>query len=75
LVTLACKDYPGLVVQRVFLGATESVVSPAFVAISTMFYTKGEISSRIGYWYSATGIFSMFSGVVGSGPYESFSHD
>lgn len=62
--TCACTSYEGLTAQRFFLGFVEAAVSPAFVAISTMFYTKREYSARIGFWYSATGIFSMFSGVL-----------
>ncbi|KAK9900523.1 MFS general substrate transporter [Cystobasidium minutum MCA 4210] len=62
--TCACTNYEGITAQRFFLGFVEAAVSPAFVAISTMFYTKREYSARIGFWYSATGIFSMFSGVL-----------
>ena len=62
--TCACTNYEGLVAQRFFLGLVEATVSPAFVAISTTFYTKAEYGARIGFWYSATGIFSMFSGAL-----------
>ncbi|ESK87984.1 mfs [Moniliophthora roreri MCA 2997] len=52
---------------RVFLGIVESSVSPGFVLITSLWYTKEEQTSRVGFWYASTGIFSMFSGVVNYG--------
>lgn len=51
-------------VQRFFLGIIESVVSPGFLILTTMFYKKSEQPIRLGIWYSATGLFSIFSGVL-----------
>jgi uncharacterized membrane protein len=45
----------------------QSAVSPGFVLVTSMWYTKEQQASRVGIWYSATGIFSMFSGVVNYG--------
>ncbi|GAA5915708.1 uncharacterized protein JCM6883_000613 [Sporobolomyces salmoneus] len=67
ILTVVCKSYEGLVVQRVFLGVLESSVSPGFVLITQIWYRKSEQASRLGIWYSATGIFSAFSGVVNYG--------
>ncbi|GAA5942843.1 uncharacterized protein JCM15063_002810 [Sporobolomyces koalae] len=67
ILTVVVQSYQGLVVQRVFLGVLESSVSPGFVMITTQWYRKSEQASRIGIWYSATGIFSAFSGVVNYG--------
>ncbi|GAA5827780.1 hypothetical protein JCM5353_006415 [Sporobolomyces roseus] len=67
ILTVVVKNYEGLVVQRVFLGVLESSVSPGFVMITTQWYRKSEQASRLGIWYSATGIFSAFSGVVNYG--------
>ncbi|GAA5832926.1 hypothetical protein JCM3766R1_000359 [Sporobolomyces carnicolor] len=67
ILTVVVKSYEGLVVQRVFLGVLESSVSPGFVMMTTQWYRKSEQASRLGIWYSATGIFSAFSGVVNYG--------
>ncbi|KAL0570910.1 hypothetical protein V5O48_011050 [Marasmius crinis-equi] len=84
ILTVVVTSYPGLVVQRVFLGIAESSVSPGFVLITSMWYTKEERelgkltknsalkinrteTSRLGIWYSSTGIFFMFSGIVNYG--------
>ncbi|BGO93168.1 hypothetical protein NBRC10512_007581 [Rhodotorula toruloides] len=65
--TVVCTSYQGLVVQRVFLGVLESSVSPGFVLLTTMWYKRSEQATRLGIWYSATGIWSSFSGLVNFG--------
>ncbi|KAG9113184.1 hypothetical protein FRC07_007806 [Ceratobasidium sp. 392] len=67
MLTITVKSYPGIVVQRVFLGVAESAVSPGFVLVSSMWYKRSEQPVRIGIWYSATGLFSIFSGAVNYG--------
>ncbi|SCV73869.1 BQ2448_6299 [Microbotryum intermedium] len=64
ILTVVVTSYEGLVVQRVFLGALESSVSPGFVLITGQWYRKSEQATRLGIWYSATGSFSVFSGVI-----------
>ncbi|KAJ9107150.1 hypothetical protein QFC19_002810 [Naganishia cerealis] len=64
MLTPAVKDWRGLYAQRFFLGFIEASVSPGFVAITRRWYTKREMPIRIGIWYSATGLFSIFSGLV-----------
>lgn len=44
----------------------ESSVSPGFVAVTRMWYTRREQPIRLGIWYSATGLFSIFSSLVNS---------
>jgi MFS family permease len=56
ILTVVCDNYPGFVVQRIFLGLTESAVSPAFVAITALWYKPREQAARLGIWYSATGV-------------------
>lgn len=57
----------GLYVQRVFLGFLEAMVSPLFVHITALWYKPKEQASRLGVWYSSTGLFSMFSGAINYG--------
>lgn len=64
ILTVVVTDYKGLYVQRVFLGLLESAVSPCFVAITALWYKPQEQAKRMGIWYSATGIFSMFNGLI-----------
>ncbi|GAA5822235.1 hypothetical protein JCM11251_006271 [Rhodosporidiobolus azoricus] len=67
ILTVVCHSYEGIVVQRVFLGVLESSVSPGFVMMTNMWYKRSEQAARLGIWYSATGIFSAFSGIVNYG--------
>ncbi|CAE6435609.1 hypothetical protein ACGC1H_004646 [Rhizoctonia solani] len=67
MLTVVVTSYPGIIVQRVFLGVIESAVSPGFVIVSSMWYKRSEQPMRIGIWYSATGLFSIFSGAVNYG--------
>lgn len=43
------------------------MVSPLFVHITALWYKPQEQATRLGIWYSATGIFSMFSGAINYG--------
>lgn len=67
MLTVVCHSYQGLYVQRFFLGLLESAVSPCFVAVTALWYKPQEQAVRLGIWYSATGIFSMFSGAINYG--------
>jgi MFS family permease len=48
ILTTVCTDYRGFVVQRVVLGLTESAVSPAFIAVTTLWYEPYEQARRLG---------------------------
>lgn len=67
ILTPVCYTWQALFVQRFFLGFVESSVSPGFVFVTSSWYRREEQAVRIGIWYSATGIFSIFSGVVNYG--------
>ncbi|KZT50799.1 MFS general substrate transporter [Calocera cornea HHB12733] len=67
ILTPTVNSYAGAVVQRFFLGLVESAVSPGFVLVSSMWYTRAELPLRLGIWYSATGLFTIFSGLVNYG--------
>ncbi|WWC90707.1 uncharacterized protein L201_005644 [Kwoniella dendrophila CBS 6074] len=67
ILTVTINSYHGFVIQRVFLGLAESAVSPAFVAITALWWKPQEQAKRIGIYYSSTGIFSMFTAIVNIG--------
>ncbi|KAG4219278.1 hypothetical protein PC116_g32242, partial [Phytophthora cactorum] len=58
----AAKDFAGLTVLRILSGAFEAIADPAFMLITSMFYTREEQPSRISAWYAWNGI-----GVAGGG--------
>ncbi|KAG9233701.1 allantoate permease [Amylocarpus encephaloides] len=50
--TAACSSFGGLATCRFLLGVAESTISPAFVYITSMWYTRDEIPSRTGVWFA-----------------------
>ncbi|UZJ57001.1 hypothetical protein CBS101457_006321 [Exobasidium rhododendri] len=64
MLTCVVESWRGLYAQRFFLGFVESAVSPGFVALTRQWYTKREQPIRLGIWYSATGLFSIVSGLM-----------
>ncbi|KAH8590817.1 MFS general substrate transporter [Bisporella sp. PMI_857] len=50
--TSACTSYEQLLLTRFLTGALESSVSPAFLYITNMWYTRDEVPSRIGIWFA-----------------------
>lgn len=57
-ISVSYESVPDL--WRIFLGLVESSVSPGFVRLTKNFYTRSEAPPRLGFWYSATGLFSIF---------------
>ena len=47
---VAAKSFGALVVCRIFLAICESAIMPAFMIVTSMFYTRGEQTLRVGYW-------------------------
>ena len=46
----ACKNFGGLFACRAFLGICEGAITPGFMIVTSMFYTRKEQSQRVGYW-------------------------
>lgn len=53
MIQAACKNFTSLLALRVLGGAVESIADPAFMLITTTFYTRAEQPSRISAWYAA----------------------
>ncbi|KAL3952031.1 hypothetical protein ACCO45_013748 [Purpureocillium lilacinum] len=52
----AVKNFAGLLALRVLSGAFEAIADPAFMLITSMYYTREEQPSRISAWYAWNGI-------------------
>lgn len=46
----ASHNFGGLFACRVFLGICEGAITPGFLLVTSMFYTRQEQSQRVGYW-------------------------
>ncbi|KAF9498540.1 MFS general substrate transporter [Pleurotus eryngii] len=65
--TAACSNFTGLVIVRTLLGVFECVCQPAFVFLSTMWYTREEQALVIGSFYSMNGFQQCVGGLVAYG--------
>ena len=46
----AATNFGGLFACRAFLGICEGAITPGFLIVTSMFYTRQEQSQRVGYW-------------------------
>ncbi|KAH6706305.1 allantoate permease [Leptodontidium sp. MPI-SDFR-AT-0119] len=50
--TAACTSFGGLATCRFLLGVAEATISPAFVYVTSIWYTRDEIPARTGVWFA-----------------------
>ncbi|OJJ36668.1 hypothetical protein ASPWEDRAFT_38276 [Aspergillus wentii DTO 134E9] len=60
----AANNFPALLVCRMFLGAFEAGIPPAFIAITQMWYRRREQPVRLGSWYAMNGVVNMFGSLI-----------
>ncbi|KAH6918291.1 membrane transporter [Coprinopsis sp. MPI-PUGE-AT-0042] len=63
----ACKSFGALFVVRFILGACEGAITPGFMIVTSMFYTREEQTRRVGYWFLMNGTAIIFLGLLGFG--------
>jgi MFS family permease len=61
----AAKNFPALAALRVLSGAFEAIADPAFMLITSMYYTREEQPSRIAAWYVWNGVGVAGGGLIG----------
>ncbi|CAL5870096.1 uncharacterized protein PFLUO_LOCUS4330 [Penicillium psychrofluorescens] len=69
MITLNCtaQNFAGLMTLRVLLGCFESVIAPALILITSMWYKRNEQPTRMGIWYVGTGTASIMGALVAYG--------
>ncbi|KAI0797539.1 major facilitator superfamily domain-containing protein [Abortiporus biennis] len=63
----AAKNFGGLVACRIFLGICEGAITPGFMIVTSMFYTRKEQSQRVGYWFLMNGAAIIMLGLIAYG--------
>lgn len=58
----ATHSFTSMMVARFCLGAFEATIGPSFVAITAMWWKRGEQTTRTSYWYAMNGV----AGTLGS---------
>ncbi|PWN18948.1 MFS general substrate transporter [Microstroma glucosiphilum] len=67
LCTMACSSYGGFLTTRLLLGATEGLVTPGFLLLTSAFYRHEEQATRVGLWFLMNGAATVFSAMVAYG--------
>ncbi|KAK0463735.1 major facilitator superfamily domain-containing protein [Desarmillaria tabescens] len=63
----ACSSFGGLFAVRFILGVCEGAITPGFMIVTSMFYTREEQTKRTGYWFLMNGFAIIFLGFVAFG--------
>jgi MFS family permease len=58
------KNFSQLAGFRFLLGLFEACVNPNFMLLTSIFYRKQEVASRLGAWWLVNGLCSSFGGLV-----------
>ncbi|OIW25435.1 MFS general substrate transporter [Coniochaeta ligniaria NRRL 30616] len=67
MTTAACSSFAGLATVRFLLGVTEATISPGFVAVTGMWWTRQEQAGRSALWISFLGVGSFVGTLVSYG--------
>jgi MFS family permease len=65
--TSACFNYSGLLVVRFFLGVAEATITPAFMFITSTWYTRDEIPVRTAIWFAGNSIGGLLASILAYG--------
>lgn len=68
MIQASSKSFTALLVLRILSGAFEAIADPAFMLITSTYYTKEEQPSRIAAWYVFNGVGVAGGGLIG--PYS-----
>lgn len=61
----AANNFASLLALRILSGAFEAIADPAFMLITSMYFTREEQPSRISAWYAFNGVGVAGGGLIG----------
>ncbi len=67
MTTAAARSFASLMTIRAILGCLESCINPAFIIISSQWWTRDEQPLRISFWYLGNSIGQVCGGLLGYG--------
>ncbi|GKZ22868.1 hypothetical protein AbraIFM66951_004992 [Aspergillus brasiliensis] len=65
--TAACTNYGGLLTVRFLLGVAEATITPAFMFLTSTWYTRDEIPFRTGIWFSGNSVGGLVASLLAYG--------
>ncbi|KAG6010376.1 hypothetical protein E4U21_006940 [Claviceps maximensis] len=65
--TAACRDFGGLMALRFLLGVAEATITPGFMFLTSTWYTRDEMPSRVGIWFAGNSVGGLASSLIAFG--------
>lgn len=65
--TAACSSFGGLMAVRVLLGVAEATITPAFMFLTSSWYTRDEIPVRTGLWFAGNSVGGLVASLFAFG--------
>jgi MFS family permease len=66
-VTAACTNFGGLMAVRFLLGVAEATITPGFMFLTSTWYTRDEMPTRVGIWFSGNSVGGLVSSLMAFG--------
>ncbi|OWZ33331.1 high-affinity nicotinic acid transporter [Cryptococcus neoformans C23] len=70
MINAGCKNFAGVLVVRLILGAFEAGFAASLIFYLTTFYTRGELGKRVAAFYSCQALSGAFSGLIAYGVFQ-----
>ncbi|KAI0273412.1 MFS general substrate transporter [Gloeopeniophorella convolvens] len=71
----ACKSFGALLAVRFIMGVCEGAITPGFLLVTSMFYTRDEHTRRVGYWFLMNGAALIVLGFLSFGVVHTHTHN
>lgn len=65
--TAACSNFGGLMTVRFLLGVAEATITPAFMFLTSTWYTRDEMPTRLGIWFAGNSVGGLCSSLMAFG--------
>lgn len=65
--TAACTNFGGLMAVRFLLGVAEATITPGFMFLTSTWYTRDEMPTRVGIWFAGNSVGGLVSSLLAFG--------
>ncbi|CAM1502699.1 Fc.00g074750.m01.CDS01 [Cosmosporella sp. VM-42] len=65
--TAACHNFGGLMAVRFLLGVAEATITPGFMFLTSTWYTRDEMPTRLGIWFAGNSVGGLVSSLLAFG--------
>ncbi|KAI8656046.1 MFS domain-containing protein [Fusarium keratoplasticum] len=65
--TAACNSFGGLLTVRFLLGVAEATITPGFMFLTSTWYTRDEMPTRVGIWFAGNSVGGLAASLLAFG--------